>query len=227
MANPRLTFHGAAGAVTGSCFRLRTDAGQVLIDCGMFQGSKTEMELNCRPFPFDPDGIAAVILSHAHIDHSGLLPKLVRHGFAGAIHVTPATIDLAGVMLPDSAHIQEIEVEQFNRRAARRHRDRIEPIYDGKDVEACVALFRPHHLGEWFAVLPGMRARFWNAGHLLGSASIEIQVAQPEAEAPLRRPDRPTSPRHGQGRISGSAGSCRGTPGRRRCARARTPPSRS
>lgn len=186
MTNPRLTFHGAAGAVTGSCFRLQTDHGQVLIDCGMFQGSKTEKELNYRPFPFAPDRITAVILSHAHIDHSGLLPKLVRHGFSGAIHATPATLDLARVMLPDSAHIQEIEVEQFNRRVAHRHHDRVEPIYDGKDAAAALDLFRPQALGDWFAVQPGLRARFWNAGHLLGSASIEIELARAEAGPPLR-----------------------------------------
>lgn len=186
MAHPRLIFHGAAGAVTGSCFRLSIDAGEVLIDCGMFQGSKTEKELNYRPFPFAPDKIAAVILSHAHIDHSGLLPKLVRHGFSGSIHATPATIDLAGVMLPDSAHIQEIEVEQFNRRAAKRHRDRVEPIYDGPDVAACLELFRPKDLGDWFAVIPSLRARFWNAGHLLGSASVEIELAQGRKDPPLR-----------------------------------------
>lgn len=186
MSPPRLTFHGAAGAVTGSCFRLETGRGQVLIDCGMFQGSKTEKELNYRPFPFPPDNIASVILSHAHIDHSGLLPKLVRHGFTGAIHATPATIDLAEVMLPDSAHIQEMEVEQFNRRAARRNRDRVEPIYNSDDVDLCLRLFRPHDLNDWFTVLPGLRARFWNAGHMLGSASVEIEIGQDDARAPLR-----------------------------------------
>ena len=186
MPHLRLTFHGAAGAVTGSCFRLETDQGQILIDCGMFQGSKTEKELNYNPFPFAPNAIAAVILSHAHIDHSGLLPKLVRHGFTGAIHATSATIDLAGVMLPDSAHIQELEVEQFNRRAVHRNRDRVEPIYDSGDVEACLGLFHPHELNDWFAVLPGLRARFWNAGHLLGSASVEIEVVQGDGASPLR-----------------------------------------
>lgn len=184
--HPRLTFHGAAGAVTGSCLRLQTAAGQVLIDCGMFQGPKTEKELNYRPFPFAPGQIAAVILTHAHIDHSGLLPKLVRHGFSGPIHATPATINLAGVMLPDSAHIQEIEVEQFNRRAAQRNRDRVAPIYDAADVAACLAQFRPQDLGGWFAVLPDLRARLWNAGHLLGSASVELELARPEGTPPLR-----------------------------------------
>jgi metallo-beta-lactamase family protein len=183
--DPRLTFHGAARTVTGSCFRLETGAGQVLIDCGMFQGPKTEKELNYRAFPFEPGKIDAVLLTHAHIDHAGLLPKLVRHGFGGPIHATPATVDLAGVMLPDSAHIQEIEVEQLNRRAARRNRAPVSPIYGAGDVDACLKLFRPQSYDAWFAVLPGLRARFWNAGHLLGSASIEIELAQPDAP-PLR-----------------------------------------
>jgi metallo-beta-lactamase family protein len=172
---PRLTFHGAARAVTGSCFRLETGSGQLLIDCGMFQGSKTEKELNYRPFPFRPVDIATVILSHAHIDHSGLLPKLVKDGFSGPIHATAATADLASVMLPDSAHIQAIEVEQLNRRKARWSKEPVEPIYSGADADTCLALFRPEAYDRWFGVLPGVRARFWNAGHLLGSASIEIE----------------------------------------------------
>ena len=143
MPHPRLTFHGAAGAVTGSCFRLETDRGQILIDCGMFQGSKTEKELNYRPFPLrarqdrrgDPEPCA--------YRPFGPSAETGPPGISGTIHATPATIDLAGVMLPDSAHIQEIEVEQFNRRAAHHNRDRVEPIYDGADVGACLALFRP------------------------------------------------------------------------------------
>ena len=185
---PRLTFHGAARAVTGSCFRLETASGQVLIDCGMFQGSKTEKELNYRAFPFPPRGIAAVVLSHAHIDHSGLLPKLVKEGYAGPIHATAATADLAGVMLPDSAHIQAFEVERLNRRKARWRAEPVEPIYSGADAETCLGLFRPEPYDCWFGIVPGVRARFWNAGHMLGSASIEIEIggAGGKPERPLR-----------------------------------------
>lgn len=178
MSDPRLIFHGAARGVTGSCFRLVTPSGEILIDCGMFQGPKTEKELNYRPFPFDARRIRAVILTHAHIDHSGLLPKLVRDGFSGPIHATPATADLCEVMLPDSAHIQSYEVGHLNRRKAERHAPPVAPIYDHADAMAALALFDSHRYGEWFDVLPTLRARFWNAGHLLGSASVEIELNQ-------------------------------------------------
>jgi metallo-beta-lactamase family protein len=182
----RLSFHGAARTVTGSCFRLETERGQVLIDCGLFQGSKTEKELNYRPFPFAPTEITAVILSHAHIDHSGLLPKLFKAGFRGPIYATPATADLAGVMLPDSAYIQEIEVEQLNKRNARRTLDPVEPIYGTADAMACLERFRPISYATWFDVSPDVRARFWNAGHLLGSASVEVEVRDANGTRPLR-----------------------------------------
>jgi len=182
----RLSFHGAARTVTGSCFRLETAHGQALIDCGLFQGSKSEKELNYRPFPFPPNGIAAVVLSHAHIDHSGLLPKLVKAGFRGPIYATPATTDLAAVMLPDSAYIQEIEVEQLNKRSARQGRDPVEPIYVAADAVACLERFRLIPYGIWFDVLPDVRARLWNAGHLLGSASVEVEIRDVNVDRPLR-----------------------------------------
>lgn len=183
--DPRLHLHGAARGVTGSCLRIETAAGAVLIDCGMFQGAKTEKALNYRPFPFDPRGISAVILTHAHIDHSGLLPKLVRDGFGGAIHATAATADLCAAMLPDSAHIQALEVTQLNRRKARWNEAPVTPIYDADDVARTLTRFRPQPYGAWFAPLPGLRARFWNAGHMLGSTSVEVEVAR-EGGKPLR-----------------------------------------
>ena len=176
----RLTFHGAARCVTGSCFRLETEHGQLLVDCGMFQGPKTEKELNYRPFPFAPGDLGAVILSHAHIDHAGLLPKLTRHGYRGPIYATSATVDLAGVMLPDSAYIQESEVEQLNRRNARRNKPPVEPIYRMVDAAECIKQFEEVAYSTWFEPLPGVRARFWNAGHLLGSASIEVEARDGE-----------------------------------------------
>ena len=185
MAFPKLTFHGAARAVTGSCFRLETAGGTLLVDCGMFQGSKTEKELNYRPFPFDAGKIDAVVLTHAHIDHSGLLPKLVRDGFRATIHATRPTVDLCGVMLPDSAHIQALEVQQLNRRRARWQAGEVTPIYDGADVDRTMALMRGHDYGDWVAVLPGVRARFWNAGHMLGSASVELEVLVPGNREPM------------------------------------------
>lgn len=179
MANdPILHFHGAAGTVTGSCYLLEADGQRVVVDCGMFQGSKTEKELNYRPFPFAPGTVDAVILTHAHIDHSGLIPKLVKDGFDGPIYATPATVDLAAVMLPDSGHIQEMEVEHLNRRNRTRGRDTVEPIYTAADAGACMTQFRGLPLEKWQTLGgEGLRFRFWNAGHLLGSASIELETA--------------------------------------------------
>ncbi len=185
MTHPILRFHGAAHTVTGSCYEIETGGARILIDCGLFQGSKTERELNYGPFTFKPADVDAVILTHAHIDHSGLLPKLVKHGYSGPIHATPATIDLCSVMLPDAAHIQEFEVGQLNRRNVKRGRPEVTPIYTQADAAACMKLFRPHGYREWINVAEGVRARFWNAGHLLGSASVELEVAM-DGGKPLR-----------------------------------------
>lgn len=172
----RLSFHGAARGVTGSCFRLETASGTILVDCGMFQGSKTEKNLNYKEFPFNPETVNAVVLTHAHIDHSGLLPKLVRQGFRGPIFATPPTIDLCEVMLKDSAHIQQYEVEHLNRKNAASHKPRISAIYDLVDAETCLSMFSPRGYGEWFSLTADTQARFWNAGHLLGSASVELKI---------------------------------------------------
>jgi metallo-beta-lactamase family protein len=181
----RLTFHGAARTVTGSCYLIDTGEARVLVDCGMFQGSKTERELNYRAFPFEPSRLTGVLLTHAHIDHAGLLPKLVKHGFDGRIHCTVASADLCGIMLPDSGNIQEMEVEQLNRRRLKRGEEEVQPIYTLEDAMASLEHFEGHPFETWFTPAPGIRARFWNAGHLLGSASIEVEVAQGSGK-PLR-----------------------------------------
>lgn len=182
--NTSITFHGAAATVTGSCCLIEHGAIRFLVDCGLFQGTKTIRELNYRPFPFDPRDLDFVLLTHAHIDHTGLVPKLVRHGFHRRIFATEATIDLLAFMLPDAAHIQESEVEQLNRRNRRRGRPEVEPIYTRVDADRALAHLHPLGYGDWFEPAAGVRARFWNAGHILGSASIEIELAA--APRPLR-----------------------------------------
>ncbi|MFN4011531.1 MAG: MBL fold metallo-hydrolase [Pannonibacter sp.] len=173
----RLTFCGAARMVTGSCYLLDIGDQRLLVDCGLFQGSKAVKELNYRPFPFAADSLDAVILTHAHIDHAGLIPKLWKAGYRGPVHMTEGTRDLLTFMLPDSGHIQEMEVENLNRRNLRRGKETVTPIYSQTDAIACQAMFTAHDYDVWLDVLPGVRARFWNAGHILGSASVELEIA--------------------------------------------------
>jgi metallo-beta-lactamase family protein len=178
-------FCGAARTVTGSCYLFQAKSGRFLVDCGLFQGQKTLKELNYGAFPFRPSDIDAVLLTHAHIDHSGLLPKLVRQGFAGRILATRGTIDLCSYMLPDAGSIQESEVAALNRRNAARGRAAVMPIYTQADAFASLQSFQPVEYEHWTDVIPGVRARYWNAGHLLGSASIELEIA---SAAPPARP---------------------------------------
>lgn len=170
----RLTFHGAGRTVTGSCMLLETHGLRLLVDCGMFQGSKSLQELNYEPFAFDAHRIDAVLLTHAHIDHCGLIPKLVNAGFRGPVHCTEPTRDLLAITLPDSGHIQESEVRRLNARNAQRGRDEIEPLYTEEDALRSVEQCSIVDLEHWFDVGPGVRARYWNAGHILGAASIEV-----------------------------------------------------
>ncbi|MDR3465534.1 MAG: MBL fold metallo-hydrolase [Xanthobacteraceae bacterium] len=182
-----IRFCGATRTVTGSCHLFQTPRGSFLVDCGLFQGHKTLKELNYGDFPFRPADIGAVLLTHAHIDHSGLLPKLVRQGFAGRIHATRGTIELCSYMLPDAGSIQESEVAALNRRNAARGRAEVLPIYTQADAVAALRSFAAVEYQAWVDVLPGVRARYWNAGHLLGSASIEIEIdADERSRRPLR-----------------------------------------
>jgi metallo-beta-lactamase family protein len=144
----------------------------------LFQGPKRLKALNYEPFPFDPRSIDFVLLTHAHIDHSGLLPRLVKQGFRGPIHATGATVDLCSCMLPDAGHIQEMEVEFLNRRNLRRGREQVTPIYTVADAERTLGAFRTVEYGHWIAPGKGVRARYWNAGHMLGSSSIELELDQ-------------------------------------------------
>ncbi len=178
MVPPTLTFHGAARTVTGSCFELALGTERVLIDCGLLQGPRSLEVLNREPFAFSPSALRAVILTHAHVDHSGLIPRLVREGFTGPIYCTPGTADLLRQMLPDAGRIQEYEAERRNRRPDRRGDDPIEPIYTEADALTACELAHPVELGNWFAVTPDMKARLWNAGHILGSSSVELTAGE-------------------------------------------------
>lgn len=187
----KLTFLGAAREVTGSSYLVEADGVRFLVDCGMFQGGRDTREKNRRVFDFDPRTIDFVILTHAHIDHSGLLPRLVALGFKGAIHTTRATCDLLAVMLPDSAHIQEKEVEyanlnRFRQRMAKREaaqgmpmRD-MAPLYTVAQAQASLKQLNPVDYDLEIAPHPQVRCTFRDAGHILGSAIVEVWVDEGE-----------------------------------------------
>ena len=173
-STPKLTIHGAGRTVTGSCFEVTRNGTRLLVDCGIFQGSRSLEALNREQLAFDPKSIHAVLLTHAHLDHSGLLPRLVAEGFRGPILCSEPTRDLLGIMLPDSGRIMEQETERRNRRADRADEPRSKPIYTAEHAILAAELARSVTLEEEFLAAPGFRARFWNAGHILGSASVEL-----------------------------------------------------
>jgi metallo-beta-lactamase family protein len=169
-------FHGASGTVTGSCYRIVHPKGQFLVDCGMFQGNKTVRDLNYKPLPFDPRAIDFLLLTHAHIDHAGLLPKLTRFGYRKPIWSTAPTGGLLEYLLPDAAGIQESEAEYETRKRGRKGNAPLEPLYTLEDASQALDLRKAVDYEQWIEPGPGVRARYWNAGHILGSASIEIEV---------------------------------------------------
>lgn len=175
--HPTLQFLGGAGTVTGSKYLIRSEGRQVLLDCGLFQGMKELRLRNWQKPPFQPSDVDAVVLSHAHIDHSGYLPLLVRQGFRGPIFCTRATRSLLRIMLPDAAHIQEEEAAYANRKGFSKHHP-AEPLYTGRDAHNALKLIKPRDYGTSFSALDGVEVKFRRAGHILGSATIELQLGQ-------------------------------------------------
>jgi metallo-beta-lactamase family protein len=171
-----LQFWGAAQVVTGSMHLLTVNNSKLLLDCGLYQGRrKIAFEIN-RQIPFDPSEIDALILSHAHIDHSGNIPSLVKNGFRGSIWCTPATQDLINYMLRDSAHIQESDVRYVNKKRKRQGKVLFEPLYTNEDVFQTLSLVKGVHYHQPFSPVPGIEARFGDAGHMLGSANVTLDI---------------------------------------------------
>jgi metallo-beta-lactamase family protein len=164
-----ITFHGATDTVTGSRHLLETEGKRVLVDCGLFQGPREIRERNWNPFPVPPGSLDAIVLTHAHLDHTGYLPRVVKQGYDGPIYCTPATRNLLSIMLMDSAHLQEEEAEHANRHKWSRH-DPAVPLYTEEDVQRCVRLLCARGYQEQFEPVPGVPFRFARAGHILGSA---------------------------------------------------------
>ena len=174
----RINFHGAAHTVTGSQHLLEINGAKLLLDCGLYQGKRSETYERNLHFPFNPREIDAVILSHAHIDHSGNLPNLVKQGFEGNIFATRATADLASLMISDSAHIQEADAEFVNKKRAQRGEEPIKPLYTKADAEKVISFFKGVDHDVPFEPIPGVIARFFEAGHILGAAGLLLEIAE-------------------------------------------------
>ncbi len=181
----KIQFCGGVQSVTGSNHLITIGDKKLLLDCGQFQGNKTADKMNAEPFPFDPAEIDFMILSHAHIDHCGRIPLLVKRGFKGVIYCTDATYDLVDIMLKDSAHIHEKEAEWQNRKNMRAGRPLVEPLYTAKDAEASFQFFEPLIYGETKQICDEIKIRFRDAGHILGSAITEIWVNENGEESKI------------------------------------------
>lgn len=185
MSKLRIKFLGAAQIVTGSCFLLEVGSHKIMVDCGLFQGSKEIKERNYQNFPIPPSSVDFVLLTHAHIDHTGLLPKFIKHGFKGRVIATAATADLCEILLPDCGHIQEAECERKNRKNRRAGRKLIEPIYTAEDGVRAMQYFERVSYGDIISITPEVTVRFLDAGHILGSSILEIWVTEGEQETKL------------------------------------------
>lgn len=174
-----IKFIGAAREVTGSKHLITTDDGKkILLDCGMFQGKGLETDKKNRDLQFDPKDIDYVILSHAHIDHSGLIPYIYKLGFRGSVVCTSATRDLCSIMLPDSGHIQELDAKWYNKKADRKRLPHIDPIYDSETAEKCMELFIGVPFGRRFYINNQINVKFFHTGHLLGGAICSIEITE-------------------------------------------------
>ena len=179
----KISFHGAARMVTGSKHLITTDKGvKVLLDCGLFQGMGAETDVLNRHFGFDPTEIDFLFLSHAHIDHSGLIPRLVKLGFKGKIFCTPATFDLCRLMLSDSAVIQEYDIKYINKRRKKKKRPSIEVLYNLDDVNNCLKIFNVVNYSKWHRVTDDISIMFTDSGHILGSAAINLVIKEKESQ---------------------------------------------
>lgn len=174
----KIRFCGAVSSVTGSCHLIETNRHKILLDCGMYQGGKTLERMNYEPFDFSVQEVECVILSHAHVDHCGRLPLLVKRGFSGPIYCTDATADLLKVMLPDCAHIQQKEAEWASKKAARKGLPPVEPMYTMEDANAALKLVQPVLYDQLFHLNEEMHAVFNDAGHILGSAITELWITE-------------------------------------------------
>lgn len=172
-----IVFHGAAGEVTGSCHLVEVAGKRVLLDCGMVQGDRRADARNAADFPFDPKSIDVLVLSHAHIDHTGRVPLLVKRGFAGPIFTHPATIDLAAIMLADVANIAAVDTEQHNRHLQPGEKPAV-PLYAQDDVDAAMKRMQPVPYATPTEILPGIRLTLRDAGHILGSATVELDASE-------------------------------------------------
>jgi len=174
----RINFHGAAHTVTGSQHLLEINGHRLLLDCGLYQGQRNETYSRNLNFAHDPTKVDAVILSHAHIDHAGNLPNLVKNGYSGPIYATRSTVDLATIMIADSGRIQESDAAWVNKKRARRGEEPIEPLYTEVDAQHAADLFRGVDYDQPFEPIPGVVARFVEAGHILGSAAVSLQIEE-------------------------------------------------